>query len=273
MTTTIRPLEPELTTLLFSLGGRKLVLAEGPDDTIVYNLWFQHNLADLYFHEAGGYPEIEHLFNDIQAQRSDVHVYAIRDRDFCSDVNTANQISSRFFILPLYSIENYLLSPEAVQSELSTYFLPDNHLPNRAAAEAKLLELCNDLAPMMAGNWLLLEYAKKGYADGHPIQTRQEVITKVSQRLGYNTVQTEAELAPKESDIATQLGSIATAYKRISGKHILFHLRKWAITKQQENEANLPRKFLFRLLARWHFEHDAVPADVRFIMEQCILQV
>lgn len=60
MTEPIRPLPPDLTQLLFDLGGRRLVLVEGEIDADVLHDWFDEHLAGVTFHPGYGKPRPSH---------------------------------------------------------------------------------------------------------------------------------------------------------------------------------------------------------------------
>ena len=270
MTQQIRPLSPELTTALVSLGGRKLVLVEGPDDVDVLETWYLERLPELLFFPAGGYSEVESRLQELSVLRQDVSVYGIRDRDFHEDAYVQNALdnpNSRLFLLRRYSIENYLLEPAALYVEMRTFLgelCPVNDVPT---VTAHLLSLCQRLKTLVAVNWVLIEHGKTKLSSGHEILDRQSFVNEVASRLSCSVADADQLLLAKEQLIAPRLTTLEDAQTCTSGKHLMHHVYMW-ITQTRRG---LVKDHLFRLLLNRIKDSVGIHQEIRTIVEQRIL--
>jgi hypothetical protein len=188
-----------------------------------------------------------------RASRSPVPVGSHRSRRLASPMNTSGR----------YAIENYLLEPTAVAEEVR---MLSNEEPTAADIETYILQVCRDLASMMAANWVFTEAGTgRFFREGHDLVERTLVVNRVATEIGCSTVQADEKITIKEGLIAPLLPTLETAYLRINGKHILFHVHKKYIQKELTQE-NL-RKYLARTIK----DRIGIPEDIKLIVEQRVL--
>ncbi len=267
-------LPPDLTRVLFALGPRKLVLLEGASDVAVFREWYRdrRDVVEFFSLETPqGVSGVKILLARILAQSTSPNPreYGIIDRDFRSDAEVEEALANpneHLFILRRYCIENYLLEPVAVAEEVRVLSGADADAPNPQVMEAELLGLCRDLHTMMAANWVFSEAVRKKYfQSGHtlPINS-QAVIAQVARELGRSEVDAEAAVSKKEGLIEPLLLILETAYWRINGKHLLFHIHKEFV------RSGATRDQFQNLLAR-AVKRAGLHEDIKAIIEQRVL--
>lgn len=265
---------PEVTTLLFELGPRKLIWVEGLDDEETFREWFLERLGEVQFYAAGGWKSVAHRVLEYRAYMQ--HVYGIMDRDFRSEEDIAAALAdpeAHLFILHRYAIENYLLEPAALAEQLRLYYGAAHPAPAPAAIETEMLALCQALSPIMAANWLFYEIgladAERYFQPAHELpQERAAWIAQVARRAGRPVAETEPLLAEKEAQLEAWLNTLAEAHTCINGKHLLHHVYRNYISAVRHG---LPKDYFRRLLANT-VKRGGLPADIVTIVEQRILQ-
>ncbi len=270
MTQDIEELPSELTRALFQLGGRTLVFVEGETDETVFKKWFQERLQDVLFYPAGGVVVMQERLRQLATFRPDVQAYGIRDRDFCDDATVQAALgdaTARLFLLTRYSIENYLLEPQALLVLMDDFLGPQNPVKNAAEVEGKLLELCHRLHALMGANWLLIEEAKTKLSEGDNRIEKERLIQHLAHVLGCPIEEAENRLDEKMALIQPKLHDLEMAHTQISGKPLLHHFYKFITASQ----GTLRTDHAFRFLVRHIKENLAIHPDLRFIVEKRIL--
>ena len=272
----IGELPADLVEVLFNLGSRKLVLLEGASDVAVFREWYRDRRDVIEFFS----PKIPQGGTGVQALLARIlarsvskkpREYGIIDRDFREDAEIDAALAdtaTHLFILRRYCIENYLLEPAAVAEELRVLTRSYPNPPDLQNIEADLLQLCRNLHTMMAANWLFSEAGQgKHFGAGNDLLDRDTVITRVAQEFGCSPAEATLAVAEKERRIEPLLSGVETAYQRINGKHILFHLHRVYI------KSGITREQLHGLLARAVKERVGLSADIVEIVEKRILAV
>jgi len=218
----IKPLPPELTRLLFQLGPRKLILLEGPSDVDVFNEWHRDRLSQVAFYSAGGHPNVEAFLDEILAISTTGHAYGIIDRDFRDEAQVAAALENpdnHLFILHRYALENYLLEPAAVLEELRQYHGPSVTIADETAMTQDLLEICRNLKPVMAANWVFWEEGIargssriESFGEGFPTGNRPLLVQQTAHRLACSEAEAEQRISDKEQQIDAFLGQLESAY-------------------------------------------------------------
>jgi hypothetical protein len=271
---TIQPYPPEMTEVLLTLGNRKLVWVEGPDDKETFREWFMEKRSEVEFYAAGGWKAVEDKIQEYLAHNIP-NVFGIIDRDFRSTdevESTSQNPEARLFILRRYTIENYLLEPAALHEELRLYYDPDDPVPSIAELEAAMLALCQKLLVLMAANWVLSEISplehERYFQPEYELQDRDALIRQAAQRARCSVEEIEQRIMKKEADLAPLLSSLDTAHTCINGKHLLHQLYKMYIVAVK---TGFHKKHLRRLLVRT-VKQCGIHADIVAIVEQRILQ-
>ena len=183
----IKALPPDLAMLLIEVGSRRLVLLEGDTDLYAFNEWFLEREADVYFHvPGGGNAGVEAFLQQALAVSSTRRVYGIIDRDFRADAEVEaclNDPHSHLFILRRYSLENYLLEPDAIREELRPFYGAEFVIPDVDKIQNDLLQMCRGLGAAMAANWTLLEGASEFLPAGFDTDRRDMLVQQVAARL------------------------------------------------------------------------------------------
>jgi hypothetical protein len=268
---TITTLPPDITVALFLAGNRKLVLLEGPSDCDVFREWYRDQLDSLEFYDASGVINVRNMLEKALEVGTKKEVFGIIDRDFRTDEEVEhplNDPSARLFLLRRYSIENYVLEPEAWNEELRVFYGKMHKVPTKAKIETQLLELCKQLRPIMAVNWILSEAGSEsehlGY--GYDISQRASMIQYASTALGCTIEEAEVSVQEKERSLDTRLTTLDSAHTCTNGKH-LWH-RAYALYVIPI-KPNIPPNYLLRLLAR--SVKPRIHPDIRQIVEERIL--
>ena len=269
MTQEVEELPEDLVRVLFELGGRTLVFVEGDDDECVFNAWFKERLPDVFFYPATGVSVVQKRLTQVKEKRPDVTAFGIRDRDFLSDgeVQAAlNDSATRLFILTRYSVENYLLEPQALLDAMDDFLGVKNPVKNAAEVETKLLTLCRDLQALMAVNWLLIENGQAKIETGDNRNALEQFVNVVAQRLDCVPENARTQLEEKMALLQPNLETLETAHTRINGKYI-FHRFYTFVT---QTRTGLRKDHLLRILTR-HIKDAGIPADIRYLVEKRIL--
>ena len=267
-------LPPDLATVLFNLGSRKLVLLEGASDVAVFREWYRDRRDVLEFFSPEppqGTTGVESLLARILARSASPNPreYGIVDRDFREQAEVEASLAdpaSHLFILTRYCIENYLLEPFAVFEELRVLSGLEFQAADPQSMEADLLRLCRELLSLMAANWVFAEAGQgKHFREGNELVGRQAVIARVEKEFGCSFAEAEAAVAGKETLIEPLLSHLETAHQRINGKHLLFHVHNLYI------KTGIKREQFRNLLARAVKERVGLHEDIKVIIEQRIL--
>ena len=270
MTAEVGELPDELVRAIAALGGRKLVLVEGDSDRDVLYRWFLERAADVVFFAVGGSISVIELTKRIIALRPDVQVFGIRDRNFLSNAEISDALSSpqaSIFVWRRYAIENYLLEPAALLPEFEAFLGAECPITDISAMEAKLLEFCRSLHCMMAANWLLIENGRSRYSDGHHLLPRADFVAEISTKIGMSVDEADAALTSKEAVMSPSLVTLETAHHVTSGKHLLHQVYDLVAGVKK----GLRKDHLFRLLRNRIKESVGIHADVREIVERRVL--
>lgn len=270
----IRPLLPDnLTRLLFDLGSRKLILVEGDDDVEVFRIWYRDRLSQVEFYPAEGYSRVEAFLNEILDNSSTKQAYALIDRDFRNETEVEAPLTdpeAHLFILRRYALENYLLEPIAVFEELRTYYGENFAIADSQAMEESLLNLCNQLKPVIAANWIFWDENITGdinsiryFDNSFPTDDRALLIRETARRLQCLEAEAEQKLVAKEAILNQILVNLNSAYTRVDGKR----LQAWLF---REYRINTTEKHFRRLLART-VRQIGLHHDIRTIVEERIL--
>lgn len=122
-----RPSVLKIRWLGFNYGKRfrRVLVVEGKEDKVVYSQWMQRLQVErnYEFFVAGGRRnvlKVKHFESDDESE-----VYFFVDADF--DENSDLAIDDRIYVLPRYSIENYLVCPSVLRECLQTGFDLDGH--------------------------------------------------------------------------------------------------------------------------------------------------
>ncbi len=273
----IKPLPPELTELtrlIFDLGQRKLVLVEGPDDVAVFREWYRRDgRSQIEFYPAEGHDNVESHLNKILKISATKRAYGIIDRDFRDEAEVKAKLANpneHLFILPRYALENYLLEPAVVFEELRAYHGEEFAVVDVKAMEQDLLDLCRQLKPIMAANWVFWdEYMASGsasiefFTEGFPVDNRDLLLQESQKRLGCSKAEAEQRIAEKEALLDTVLTRLEAAHTRTNGKHLLQRLSK-------RYQISTTKSHFRRLLARTTAQI-ALHSDIQAIVEERIL--
>ncbi|MCK6625955.1 MAG: DUF4435 domain-containing protein [Anaerolineae bacterium] len=270
----IRPLLPDnLTRLLFDLGSRKLILVEGDDDVEVFRIWYRDRLSQVEFYPAEGYSRVEAFLNEILDNSSTKQAYALIDRDFRNETEVEAPLTdpeAHLFILRRYALENYLLEPIAVFEELRTYYGENFAIADSQAMEESLLNLCNQLKPVIAANWIFWDENITGdinsiryFDNSFPTDDRALLIRETARRLQCLEAEAEQKLVAKEAILNQILVNLNSAYTRVDGKRLQARLFR-------EYRINTTEKHFRRLLART-VRQIGLHHDIRTIVEERIL--
>jgi hypothetical protein len=267
-------LPPDLTRGLFNLGTRKLVLLEGASDVAVFREWYRdrRDVIEFFSPEVPqGGSGVQNLLNRILARSTSPtpREYGIIDRDFrdAAEVEAAlADPNAHLFILRRYCLENYLLEPAAVAEEVRVLAGSNADTPSPQDMETALLQMCRSLHAMMAANWAFAE-AGRGthFPEGHAFVGRETVVARVVKELGCSQTEAEAALVQKEELIEPLLLHLETAYQRINGKHLFFHIYRMFIG------AGFTHDRFRQLLARAIKERVGLHEDIKTIIEQWVL--
>lgn len=228
MSRVIRPLSSDLTRALFAAGDQPLVLVEGVDDKSVFDTWFLDRLANITFYAMSGVEDIREFLPYALAVATRDRIYAIIDRDYSSDEEVASwrdESDPHLFILERHELENYLLEPPAIHAELRNLYGARDTPPTSGEITTHLLDLCHQLAPLIATNWILKETpGSKLFESSFPLDRidRALLIEQIVRLTSSTEEEAETKLAEKEAVIAPLLSDLSQAHKRIKGKH-LFH--------------------------------------------------
>ncbi len=268
----IKPLPPELTYLIFGLGPRKLVLVEGPDDVAVFREWYRRDgRSQIEFYPAGGHDNVESYLNKILKTSATKRAYGIIDRDFRDEAEVKAKLANpneHLFILRRYALENYLLEPAVVFEELRAYHGEKFAVADVKAMEQDLLDLCRQLKPIMAANWVFWdEYMASGSAsieffkEGFPVDNRSLLLRESQKRLGCSKAEAEQRIAEKEALLDIVLTGLESAHTRTNGKYLLQRLSKKLSTTKSHF-----RRLLVRTTAQI-----GLHSDIQAIVEERIL--
>jgi hypothetical protein len=255
------------------LGPRKLVLVEGPDDVEVFRIWYHDRLSQIEFYPAEGYPSVEIFLNEILNYSISKQAYGLIDRDFRNETDVEAALTNpdaHLFILRYYALENYLLAPVAVFEELSLYLGQNFHIANVETMAQSLLNLCRQIKPIMAANWILWDENLTRAANrisyfgmGFPTDDRHLLLREMAKNLECSQAEAEPRISEKEVLLEASLVHLDTAYTCIDGKRLLRLLEK---------EYKIPHLDHFsRLLARTTRQIGLHP-DIQYIVETRILQ-
>jgi hypothetical protein len=119
---------------------------------------------------------------------------------------------------------------------------------------------------MMAANWVFADTGVgRFFREAEYIAERDMVIHRIVNELSCSRTEAEELLTDKEVLIAPLLPTLETAYLRINGKHLLFHVHKKYIQRE------LKRENLSKYLARTVKEKIGIPEDIKTIVERRIL--
>ena len=162
----IAELPEELARLIFSSATRVIVLVEGRDDCGVLREWFEEQRPELEFCDTGGKAHLQPLLNLAIQYSSLKRVFAISDRDFCTDdeVTASYADGSHLFFLRRYALENYLLEPAPLRQIFKIQ--EPSRFSDEAVVTNRLLDLCRKVKSLMAANWLLWEENRLAYSEG-----------------------------------------------------------------------------------------------------------
>lgn len=269
---TIGELPPELAPILFALGPRTLVLLEGGTDCEVFREWYREHLGAVEFYLSTGYPNVQSFLDAILGEFPKMKAYGIIDRDFRDDAEVEAALrdeQARLFILRRYSLENYLLEPEAVFEDLRVSLGSAFSVSDVREIERKLLELCHVLCTVAAANWVFYEVGGIDYfRAGDNRRTQAELLPEISRRLQCDEDAAQMRIEQKEALLLPYLSDLDTAHTRINGKHLL-HLAHEEYLVQAKG--GVQREPWCRLLAHFVKVGPGLHADIRAIMEDRIL--
>jgi hypothetical protein len=273
MARTVTVLPTELTTLFFNSGDRQIIAVEGPTDVEVLDEWYLARLSEVYFHNAGGHAAVEAIV--AMAADNGVHkrVFGIIDRDFSDDAVVEAALAdsnAHLFILRRYSIENYLLEPEAVH-EVARIFLGRPPTRSVQATHGEILRICRLLKSMMAANWALLDNNCELYPEAHEIVGRELYAKRISASLPCDNAHAATLLAEREGILEPDMANLETAHSRTSGKHLFHHVWLFIIKKRAGATTGLSKDFFRRLLANKVKQTTGVHDDIKAIVEGRVL--
>ena len=267
----VKSLPPDVTTLLFNLGPRTLVLLEGDSDLQAFEEWYRERLGELMFHvPGGGSGGVQNRLTELLGLSTHKRVYGIIDRDFRSESEVQMHLTDpngRLFVLSRYAIENYLLEPSVLHEELRVFYGSAIGVPTLAAVESELLQLFQRLHTIMAANWVLLDAAQTYFPKGYDLKDRPTMIRLTAGKIGCDEGEAEKRIAAKEAIIAPSLKILETAHAYINGK---FALHRFFTSHRRKVKRSLDSDHLFGLLIR--SAKIELHADIRAIVEDRILK-
>lgn len=233
-------------------GRRTVVLVEGRDDEVIYEIFYHEKLAEVKFIEVGGCDKVKkYLGAMVEKLPNEKGYFGIVDRDFRTDSERTQDMNDpnydqRLYIFLRYTLENYF-----VETPFMVQFLKEESINHQslqildvAAVERLILDTLANLIPLMAGNWTLRDFHEDFLRNDKNSIPCDE--TWVRERLEevFSTPIPAAVESKYEQHKATMLqsrGDINELQKYISGKNFLHHFGRNVVkaVKSQEPSAKV----------------------------------